>query len=568
MPKPNPLLDPLAAEYDPVQAAQAAVDVALSLASKRLAPFVRFVWNILNPGRPLVWGWHMDAICDHLEAVTDGRILRLVINVPPGHSKTSIVSIAWPCWEMLRNPALRVISASYSDQLTKKSQNDRIRVLTHPFYELLKAQVGMRWSIPKANTEELDTSHGGFMLATSVGGQGTGRHGDRVLVDDALKAADIFTVRLRRHVTWFQETILTRVTDPTRSAFVIVMQRLHEADLSGVLIKDPSWVHLRLPAEYDPDDPCETCIGFRDPRTEKGELLFPARFPQEYIDKKKGPFGIGAMAFAAQDNQNPVAGEGNVFQRTWWRYWSDDPKFLDVADTMLPAIHEFDELVGSWDFSFKKKDDSDFVVGQIWGRRGANFYLLDEERGRLSYVETREAVLRMSKVWSEVSRWLIEDKANGPAIISDLRDIIPGLIPVEPRESKIARAQAVSPLVEAGNVFIPSSELVEEGEETARYPFVGPFVAELSVFPVGDNDDRVDALSQALNDMRQRAVETAAYTPIKKRTAEVTRPRLEAAEDVLARFRPGAQKPKSFRPRRPPPPGRGLPSAKSDPTKP
>ncbi|MCP4741491.1 MAG: phage terminase large subunit [Actinomycetales bacterium] len=554
-------------EVDPLQGAQAIIDAAMSAAATSLEAFVRFTWGIINPGRPLIWGWHMTALCDHLEAVTDGRIKKLVINVPPGHSKTSLVSICWPCWELLRNPTLRVISASYSDQLTKKSQNDRIRLLQSPLYKMLMAHVGAKWSIPKANTEELETNYGGFMLATSVGGQGTGRHGDRVLVDDALKAADIHTIRLRTHVTWFKETLLTRVTDAVSSAFVIVMQRLHASDLAGELIKDPEWVHLCLPAEYDPDNPCETCIGFKDPRTKKGELLFPARFPQDYIDKKKGPFGIGPMAFAAQDNQNPVAGDGNIFQRIWWRFWSDDPKDKSAeADTYLPGLDKFDELLGSWDMTFKDKDDSDFVVGQVWGRIGANFYLLEEERGRLSYTDTRRAVVALAKLWPEVTRWLVEDKANGPAILNDLRSIIPGLIPVTPKESKVARAQAVAPLIEAGNVFIPSLDLVEEGEVKARYGWVKNFVEECAAFPVAENDDRVDAMSQALHDLRLRALSEGAYLPAGTPDLKGNRTP-ESAAELLDRFRRGgAARPKSFRvPKNVP---GGLESARKNPYKP
>jgi predicted phage terminase large subunit-like protein len=475
------------------KALAALLSAANAVAEGKLSAFARMAWPIVNPGRPLVWNWHMDAICEHLEAITRGEIHRLIVNVPPGHSKTTLVSIVWPVWEWIRRPQLRYLCASYSDNLARKASIDRRKILSSNWYR--RAFSKERWTIDGANTQgEIGNTFSGFMLATSVGGQGTGRHGDRVVIDDPIKAADIYTVALANHVKWFNETIRTRITDASTSAFVLVMQRLHAADLSGVLEQDPTWCLLKLRSLSDTSKRAPNLVGWIDPREEDDEPLFAERFSKAMLDAERGPFGLGPIAFAAQHNQDPVADGASIFKREWWKFWTPE----DLPD-------EFDEVFGSWDMTFKGGAETDFVVGQVFGRVGPNLYLLDQTRARLSFTDTLKAFTGLASKWPTVARWLVEEKANGAAILDVLRPHIPGLIAVNPTESKPARASAVSSLVEAGNVFLPSP---------AHFPWVMQLLEELSSFPHGVYDDQVDAFTQALRDSLTRGAEERFELPV------------------------------------------------------
>lgn len=469
--------------------------LADGVAVERLSAFVRRAWHLINPGRQLVWNWHMDAMCEHLEAITAGQIRRLVINIPPGYSKTTIVTICWAAWEWLRKPELRYLFASYADSLSRKAADDRRTILNSRWYWAVQGHArrvhgSPLWSLTADTQGHVNTTRGGWMLATSVGGQGTGRHADRNIIDDPIKAEDIYTVELENHVRWFQETLSSRVTSVMAAAFVVVMQRLSGRDLSGVLMEDPDWCVLKLPAEYEPAKSKVNVLGWKDPRTEEGEPLFPARFPREYLEKRKGPFGLGPVAYSAQEQQDPVAGSGNIFQRQWWKFWWGPGDKPGEAADRLPD--EVDRAIGSWDMTFKKGVGTDYVVGQVWGVVGANFYLLDQTRARLGFNETEAAFVNLRRKWPMVTRWLVEEKANGAAIIDRLRSQIPGIIPINPTESKEARAAAVSSFVQSGNVWLPTP---------ATHPWVLQLVEEAAAFPHGTYDDQVDGLSQALRDL-------------------------------------------------------------------
>lgn len=448
------------------------------IARINLSAFVRLSWPTLNPGRPLVWGRAIQAMCDHLQAVTEGRIRRLIINIPPGHMKTTVVSICWPAWEWLRYPERRYLCGSYGADISVKVSRDRRNLIRSDWY---RSAFGEDWTLAddgSAVTAYANTRNG-WMRAVSTGGAGTGLHGDRVLIDDPIKAEDIYTAALDTHVRWFRETMETRVTDLSTSAFVLIMQRLHARDLAGVLLEEGGWDLLCLPAEYEPARHCRTSIGWQDWRRTPGELLFPERFPLVELDRKR--VSLGAARYAAQYQQSPVAGDGNVFSRSWWRYY-------DAA----PAC---DEYVGSWDCTFKKSDSSDYVVGQVWGRKGADFYLLDQHRERAGFVDTQRAFLSLAEKWPQCRRWLVELAANGVGLVDTMRRVMPGIIGVDVAKlgGKEARAAYISPAVESGNVYLPR-----------QASWVSGFVEECAAFPRGDNDDQVDAATQALRDMSTR----------------------------------------------------------------
>jgi predicted phage terminase large subunit-like protein len=291
--------------------------------------------------------------------------------------------------------------------------------------------------------------------------------------------------------------VSTRVNDPKTSAMVVVMQRCHQQDLSGHLLEQGGWEHLCLPAEYE-GTTRKTSIGFYDPRKEMGELLWKERYGTPEIEDLKRR--LGSYAAAGQLQQRPSPLGGGIFKRHWWRYWQPPganlpPVIVQLPDGTYQSIHPVCrptrgvEQIQSWDCAFKDLETSDFVVGQMWGRVGAGYFLGDQVRDRMDCPTTVKAVRKLSERYPGSLAKLIEDKANGSAVIQMLQHEIPGILPVNPEGGKVARATAVSPLIEAGNVYLPHPSIA---------PWVNDFVEEFAAFPNGAHDDQVDAATQAL----------------------------------------------------------------------
>ncbi|HEY7822902.1 MAG TPA: phage terminase large subunit, partial [Acidimicrobiia bacterium] len=327
-----------------------------------------------------------------------------------------------------------------------------------------------------------------------------------VVVDDPLKADEYPSPdELEKVISWWDFQMSSRLNDMQKGARVVIMQRLHERDLSGYLLERGGYEHLCLPSEYDPARRCSTSIGFTDPRTEPGELLFPQRFDASVIDEAKrdlGPYG-----YSGQHDQSPTPVGGSIIREDWLRYWyPEDEKppipivvmtaegAREIPQAPLPA--RMDTALQSWDLAFKGNAASDFVAGHVWGRAGGRFFLLDRTHAWLDFPATLQAIRDMSKRQPRALEKLVEDKANGPAVLSTLRDEIPGLIPVQPDGGKEARLHAVAPLFAAGNVWLP---------HPASAPWVREVVSELVRFPRAPHDDDVDAATQALSRLSRLA---------------------------------------------------------------
>jgi predicted phage terminase large subunit-like protein len=461
-----------------------------------LRTFVEHAWSIAEPGVSFVPGWHVDAICEHLEAVTRGQIRNLLITVPPRHTKSYLVSVFWPCWEWIDHPERRWLFSSYAESLAIRDSVKSRRLIQTPWYrtnwphvELLAGQSEKR---------RYEILGGGYRIAAGVGGSITGEGGDRVMADDPnnVNEAESDTVR-RGVIDWWDTVMSTRLNDPKTSAKVIIMQRCHQADLAGHVLEQGGYEHLSLPARYEGEKRA-TSIGWSDPRSEPGELLWPARFGEKEIaDLERA---LGSYAAAGQLQQRPSPAEGGMLKRHWWRYWRPasvtlppvpvkmpDGSIASVEAVPLPA--RLDVEIQSWDMAFKDLASCDFVVGQAWGALGADRFALDQVRDRLDFPATLQAVRAFSAKWPWAVAKLVEDKANGPAVIAMLQHEIAGLIPVEPQGGKQARAAAVSPQIEAGNVYLPHPSLA---------PWVEGFIEECATFPNGKHDDQVDTATQAL----------------------------------------------------------------------
>jgi predicted phage terminase large subunit-like protein len=471
-------------------------EIDAEMAARGLREFVSQAWPVVEPSTPFVPNWHIDAIIEHLEAVSRSQIRNLLINVPPRHMKSLLVSVFWPVWEWIRWPQRRWLFSSYGAQLSIRDSIKCRRLIESPWYQA-------RWSNRFALTSDqntkgrFDNDRSGYRLSTSVGGAATGEGGDRIVCDDPHNVQEAESDSVRKNaLEWFDVVLSTRVNDPKTSSKIVVMQRCHQQDLSGHLLEQGGWEHLCLPAEFE-GPPCVTSIGWSDPRTQPGELLWPERFGPAEIEESKR--SLGSYAAAGQLQQRPSPAGGGIFKRHWFKYFQPrgmnlPPVLVRLPDgtTMsIPAIEvpQMADAIQSWDCAFKDLETSDYVVGQVWGRKGSLYFLGHQVRGRMDFPATMNAVREVSRAWPRAFAKLIEDKANGSAVIQMLSNEIPGIIPVNPLGGKIARAQAVSPLIEAGNVYLPHPSYA---------PWVDNFIEECAAFPNGAHDDQVDAMTQAL----------------------------------------------------------------------
>ena len=491
-------------------------------ARRSLGVFVRMAWPVLEPGTEFISNWHIDAICEHLEAISRGELQRLIINIPPRHMKSLAVTTFWPCWEWLTRPEIRWLVASYAQTLSNRDSINCRRLITRPGFvdsrrpedgRTLIERIGylgvvarlaeMRGEEPweltgdQSTKQRFENSRTGARIATSIDGMATGEGGDRIIVDDPHKADEARSdVTRESALSWWDQTMSTRLNQPKTDAVVIVMQRLHERDLTGHLIAQGGFEQLCLPAEFEPHHPF---VWPGDPRIKEGELLWPERIDKGSLDQMKR--SLGSYGAAGQLQQRPAPDEGGILKRGWWRWWSGKNE---------EAPH-FDQLVQSWDMSFGDNEEatSSFVVGQLWGQFGAEKYLIRQTRTRMEFVEAVAAVREMT-AWADEHYparkghiKLVEDKANGPAIISTLQREIPGMVGVNPQGDKVARARAVAPQVEAGNVHLPGAANARHTDyDPSRTPmWVRTLVDECASFPNAAHDDQVDALSQALTRM-------------------------------------------------------------------
>jgi predicted phage terminase large subunit-like protein len=463
-----------------------------------LAGFVRAGWHVVWPNEPYMHGWHIDAICEHLEAVTAGDIRRLQIWVPPGSTKSTLVSICWPAWEWTREPRLRYLSGSYELKLATDLAVKSRDLIRSGWYQarwpnvILKRDQDLKQSY--ANTA------GGERFVTSPGaGQSTGKHAHRILIDDALNAQEIVSeAKLNEVQEWHDGTLSTRFVDPRNATEVIIQQRLAERDLAGHVLDQHEWTILCLPEEYEPAHPYAWS---KDPRTEAGELLWPDRVGD--AEHASRLLVLGDYRAAGQLQQRPAAREGAILKRSGWRYF---PRAL-LDDDNIANLPAFSRIIQSWDTAFKDKTTSDYVVGTVWGQHGADLYLLRLVRDRMSLSLTKAAMREVTgwivERWPAAGSWiLIEKSANGVEIIEELRRELQGVVAIAASTSKVARAEAAEPALEAGNIHLPGAAAPDEpsGYSAALTPaWAQGLVEECAVFPNGEHDDQVDSFTQAVN---------------------------------------------------------------------
>lgn len=440
-------------------------------------------------------------IDQHLVEAFNTPDSRLIISMSPQEGKSQRASRRFPLWALLQNPDLRIAMASYESRIAERwGRTVRDDIRQHPHLGLT-----IRDDLSAQREWQLD-GHDGGMFSTGVGGAMTGRPVDLLLIDDPIKGreqADSETIR-EKNWEWWTDTALSRLAPG--APVILILTRWHADDLAGRLIAeaDSDWTAINIPAQADHrPEKGETDILGREP----GEYMISARgrTREQWEDRKRRS---GPKTWASLYQGRPSPDEGGVFPPAdeWARY--SQPLWIEQADgtRRVPGIHRTDhELIQSWDLAFKDTKGSDYVVGQVWLRVGVHAYLLDMVRARLNFNATIDAIKSMTARWPEATAKLVEDKANGPAVISQLGQTIPGLIPVEPEGSKYARASAVSPFVFAKNVHLPDPALL---------PNVTELIEEARHFPNSPNDDAVDSLSQALTYLLLHQLpDESTYTP-------------------------------------------------------
>lgn len=395
----------------------------------------------------------------------------LILQAPPQHGKSDMVSRYLPAFVFGLYPDLRLAGLSYAKDLASDMNRDVQRIMMSQQYKVLFPDSALNSKRimtvdveAKRNSETFEIiGHKGSYVGQGVGGPLTGKRVDFGIIDDPIKNSKeaLSPVTKEGIWKWYGSTFLTRLSK--NAGHIIMATRWATDDLSGrVLAANPKARLLSFPA-----------------LNENGEALVPDLHPAEKLLETKEV--LGDYFWSAMYQQSPKTIGGAIFKDDGVRYYL--PKDL-------PA--KFDKVVQSWDMTFKDSEGTDFVVGQVWGKLGANSYLLHEHRERMGFTKSKAAVVAMSERFPEARRKLIEDKANGPAIMDSLKSEISGMIPVEPDGSKIARAHAITAEWEAGNIWLPHPDIA---------PWIKDWVDEITTFPAGANDDRVDAMTQALRDL-------------------------------------------------------------------
>lgn len=497
---------------------------------QKLVNFVKYIWPVIEPSRDFMSGWVVEAICDHLQAVTDGHIRRLLINVPPGFTKSTLVGVMWPAWEWgpRSMPSTRYICASYSEHLSVRD-NMRCKniVMSDRYQDLWKDRFQVAPDL--MSKIKFGNNKTGWKLATSVGGVGVGERGDRFIIDDPHNTMDMESEAARDTTKmWFTEVVPDRLNNQEKSAIVIIMQRLHEDDVSGTAIsRNMGYTHLMVPMYHDTGRHCRTYWGFKagedeegpyswtDPRTEEGELAWPERFPQyicSELERDKGPY-----AWASQYQQSPEPRGGSIIKRDYWKMWGE------------PFYPNCEYILASLDTAYTTKESNDPSALTIWGvyreehdtvvngriikvKGDTKVMLLYAWTKRLEFNELVQQVIDTCTKDSRkipgprfnVDRVIVEAKASGISVAQELRRLcsLDGkfgveLVKLKGSMDKVARLHSVQHLFAEGMVYAPGYPDTGMWRE-----FSGMVIDEISIFPHGSHDDLVDSTSMAMRYLR------------------------------------------------------------------
>lgn len=512
-------------------------------AEESLYRFLKMAWPFVDPAE---WrdGWAVQAIAEHLEAVVSGQIKRLIINVPPRTSKTSLCSIAFPAWvwaqrnkTVMSGPQVRFLYASYGESLSLDHSTSCRWLIKSEWYQRLW---GDRYTLrPDQDTKHKFTNDkGGERIITSIDARVTGRGGQIIIIDDPNATnEDTSEAKIDAVKKWWDQTMSSRLNDRETGAFILIQQRVAEDDLTGHILEKNigGWDHLMLPMRYEPDRSFSTSIGWKDPREVQGELLWPERFSPrvvEEIEETSGPY-----AFAGQYQQRPEPAGGGVIKREWWKLWEAD------------AFPPFDYILASLDTAYTMKTENDYSALTVWGVYTANpvaapTKIIDTNGRPIDYdrkyasatprvmlmhawqerLNLHELVVKVAETCKllKVDKVLIEAKAAGISAAQEIRRLYSNenfsVQLYDPRsQDKLSRLYSVQHLFAEGLIFAPDRSWADM------------VITQVGVFPKGRFDDLVDTVSQALRHLRdlgmlQRAPERLVEIEESKRYTKAAEP--------------------------------------------
>lgn len=464
-------------------------------AEKSLYEYHKLSWNIHVP-QPFIDNWHIGAICDHLQALSQREIKNLIINLPPRMAKSTICSISFPTWTWIDNPREQFMTTSYSDELVLRDSLRSRQVIMNDWYQ---NAWGDRFSLKKDVNQKgrYENNLGGYRMASTIGaGKQLGEGYTCLIVDDPLKASEAFSkLSCQKVIDWWKYTMSTRANGPD-AVRLIIMQRLSEMDLVEHILKEDAleedWYHLCLPMRYEkkPKYFTRTPLKFMDPRTKEGELLCPKYMDEVKVriqEKKLGEYGT-----AAQFQQRPAPIGGGLIKDSFFRYYA-----VPISKYAFTSLFHY--LICSWDFNFGEEiqgENNSYCVGQVWGvGKDGKYYLLYQMRDKWSFTQQIDAIKRMMRLYPEIRYNLIEEMAAGGGLIDTIKKELPSynVIGVKPKDfnlggnknnGKLLRTTAYLPVFESHRIWLPS--------ETIN-PWITEYVQELTTFPASANNDQVDA---------------------------------------------------------------------------
>jgi predicted phage terminase large subunit-like protein len=437
------------------------------------AAFIEGSFRQLNPDAKFLGNWHIEVIASELERCLRGETKRLIICVPPRSLKSHCASVAFPAWLLGHRPSAQIICASYGQDLADKLALDCRSLMNAEWYRKVFAT-----RLSNQRQADFMTEAQGFRLATSVGGVLTGRGGDFIVIDDPLKPDEAVSDTRRNAVNeWYEHTLYSRLNNKATGCIILIMQRLHEDDLVGHVLKLDNWKMLRFPAIAVEDEThvIQNCYPPRTVHRLAGEALHPERESLEMLQTVRRI--LGEYNFSGQYQQEPAPLGGGMIKLAWFKTYKvgEDPA-------------RFDLVFQSWDTAVKATQLSDYSVCTTWGKKGQNLYLQHVLRRRMEYPELKRAV-REQAIRFNATTILIEDKSSGTELIQELtREGLHGVTRYEPKMEKIMRMHSVTSTIENGFVHLP-----DEADWLTDYQH------ELTTFPKGKFDDQCDSTSQALD---------------------------------------------------------------------
>ena len=535
--------------------------------------FAREEWPEVEPHTPFEDGWHIHVICDHLQALAEGwicmrgpekgkRLRKLVINMPPRHMKSMLGSVLFPAWVWTKYPGKQFFFSSYSQDLADDHSALCFKLVSSEWYQLRWGRTGNPAldgpnpgvRLRARRVRRFTNDQAGARQASSVLGKTTGVGGDIIATDDPHNLMERESdVKRARVIIWWSKGMATRGNDPRTAVRLVIMQRLHPADLSAYCIKT-GYSLLKLPARYEGQKEIGV-FNHLDPRTRVGEPLWKKRFTDAELSDLERDLGDDATG---QLQQRPDAVGGNMVNIRDFRVYT--PRILDA---LLSRPENVDAWVTVWDFAVKgapkkKGAKRSWTCGQVWCRRGADAFLIDQIRIQGDFTAQIKAAAQLARRWPQAVPIFFEAKANGPAAETMLKNTVPGIQPVEPHGNKEQRLFAVQPFIAGQNVWIPHHDMNgwigrREYESEQLQAHEGSWVHEIAHFPQIEEKDQVDCTSMALDYLFLQATDLIDYGDLQDDPFDLTetgrlrqRSRREQALRVRRYLNPNERPPQKF----------------------